>query len=245
MTLISKIPIKEAIFTIVFMPNPDYDITVPGLFLSKREDKYEKLKDIPERRIRVPNIETSEPEIMSTPVTQLIERNQEFAMQIGRDLLTVNHINNTQDLKKFRKEIFENLSLYCGITKSESIRFITLRYLFSIDLHQDLNIEEYLNFKVPMIQREDPIALGFSTTLEYKDNVDDKVLLINLRTVETKDDKINMHKLDVGVAHRVPDAMDIHNLDKWIDSAYIFIEEGLSASVTKKFIDSIAQDEIA
>jgi uncharacterized protein (TIGR04255 family) len=245
MTLISRIPIKEAIFTVVFMPNPDYDITVPGLFLSKRVDKYEKVKDIPERRIRVPNIQTSEPETMTTPVTQLVEKNEEFALQIGRDLLSVNHINSTQDLEAFKKEIFENLSIYCGITNSESIRFLTLRYLFSVDLDKDLDIEEYLNFRIPIIVREEPVGLGFSTTFEYTYKSDDKVLLINLRTLETRNDGINMHNLDVGVAHRVPDALDIHGLNNWIDSAYGLIEEGLAASVTQKYIDSLEQDEIA
>lgn len=238
-----NLPFLECVFNLAFMPTPEFDMTIPGLYLSKIQDEYTKKKDLHERKMRLPGINGDNPEIVSTPVIQFLSNNGKFVSQIGKDVFAFNQISDFKNWEKFKGELLKLLSYYRSLINQDQIRALALRFLFRIDSDLELEPNEYFNFAFPSNPIKEEAGVKAINALAEYDAEDDDFLSISLKTIDPGEN-INFQLLEIGFNNNNPGSVKIDNIDDWLEKSIGCINNGIRSCVTDKLIKKYHDDEM-
>jgi len=229
-------PIIEALCEFRFEPSLPWDLAIPGLV-------YEKVRDSFPKRRQIRAFETSistgpagvEQQIRTTDRMQFLREDEKALIQVGPDLLAVNHLRPYPTWREFLPLIQKGFDAYREAANPKGIRRIGLRYINRIEIPgQRIELEEYFEFR-PFVgphlpQDFGPFIIGIQ--VPYEDSRDALRLQLANATIETPNIVAVMLDLDYFLAK--PGKISLDRVFEWIDVAHSHVEEVFEACITDR-----------
>jgi len=110
----SDYPIIEALCEFQFIPSQPWDLTVPGIFYEKIKEEFPLKKQQIGIDIR-PQKETFESKLEMTQRVQFLRPDESMLVQVGPDLLSINHLTPYSNWDIFNQVILSNFEKYVEI----------------------------------------------------------------------------------------------------------------------------------
>ncbi len=142
-----KPPVVEAICEFRFESSQAWDWTVPGLVYSEVREDFPKKKERHsiELGLQTGSAKTSHSVKEEVERMLFVREDDKALIQVGRDLLAVNHLAPYPDWKTFRAMIARALGVYRKIASPEELQSIGVRYINRLELQGSrAEIEDYL-----------------------------------------------------------------------------------------------------
>lgn len=231
-------PIVEALCGYQFIPGQPWDFTIPALF-------YERVKDqFPEKKAQIQvgfplehKAQEAETEL-SVQIShrmQFLRADKKALVQIGPDLLVINHLKPYPTWDKFRELILKNLQIYQEIAKPKGFKRLGLRYINKIDFPaKSIQLEDYFTF-YPFVGEALPQEHGpFYVRIEIPyEQGRDHLLLTFGTTMPEKPDTLSC-MLDLDYVMGLPEKVPLAQATEWVEKAHKTIEEVFEACITDK-----------
>lgn len=229
-------PIVEVVAEFRFVPSEPWDLTIPGLV-------YDRLRALfPRKRLlKVLEGETAaeasglRQEFRLADRMQFLREDEKAFVQIGPDLLAVNHLAPYPTWEGFRPLIQDALQAYVAVAQPRGLRRIGLRYINRIVIPANpVELADYLSFRpyvgAGLPQRISGFILGLQSP--YDDGRD--VLRLQLTTDEpgTPDSVALLLDMDYFMAH--PEAVPLQEALNWIETAHLRVQEVFEACITDR-----------
>jgi len=212
-------------------------MTIPGLL-------YEKIKDeFPERQQQMgfgvgiqPKEGMAEHKIeLAPPRMQLLRSNKTALIQIGPDLLTVNHLKPYPTWEVFKPLIIKNLNTYQEIAMPKNFKRMGLRYINRIEFSKGpIELTDFFNY-YPFIPNNLPqIHETFQIKVEipYEEGRD-RLLLTLASIIPDKPDAIAV-LLDLDYIMAIPESVSLDQASEWIEKAHTKVENAFEACIRDK-----------
>lgn len=141
-------PIMEALCEFQFVPSQPWDMTIPGLLYEKISGEFPVKK--PQMGFGIgfqPKEGGIEQRVEMSQRMQFFSSDKSALVQVGPDLLTVNHLKPYPTWELFKPLILKNLEIYQAITKPKGFKRIGLRYINKIEFDEHpIELTEYFNY---------------------------------------------------------------------------------------------------
>ncbi len=229
-------PIIEALCEFQFVPSQPWDFTIPGLL-------YERIKDrFPEKQQQMsfgigfePKEGGLEQKVELSQRIQFLRPDRTALVQVGPDLLTINHLKPYPTWDRFRPLVLENLRIYQEISNPKGFKRIGLRYINKMEIPgKSIELAEYFNF-YPFIPSDLPQVHGaFSIRVEvpYEEGRD-RLLMTLGSTISEKPDTLSCI-LDLDYVMATPEKVSLEQATNWVETAHTIVEEAFEACITDK-----------
>lgn len=241
----SEPPIVEVICEFRFVPGEPWDPTVPGLI-------YERLKDIfPLRRSRrrIQSEARAEAqgvhqEIQVTELAQFLREDEIAFVQIGPNLLSVNHLKPYPTWETFRPLIERGVDAYVNVAAPRAIRRIELRYISRIEIPQEVvDLSEYFSFR-PFVGPQLPQKLsGFVVGIQSDYDKGRDTLRLQLNSTETDSSEVSHYLLDLDYFLAQPESVSPENAFEWIEEAHVRLQVAFEACLTSELRELFGREE--
>lgn len=234
----SNPPIVEALCEFQFIPSQPWDLTIPGLL-------YEKINinnEFPIKQQQMgfgigfkPKEGGIEQKVEMSQRMQFLRPDKTALVQVGPDLLTVNHLKPYPKWEAFKPLILNNLGIYQEITKPKGFKRIGLRYINKIEFDKGpIELSDYFNY-YPFIPPKLPqIHETFNVRIEipYEEGCD-RLLLTLTSIIPEKPDVLSI-LLDLDYIMAIPDRIPLDQASNWIEKAHTMVENAFEACITDK-----------
>lgn len=229
-------PIVEVVAEFRFVPSEPWDLTVPGLVYDRLREQF------PRRRVsKVLEAETSA-ETAGIHQALRLEDRMQFAredekaiVQVGPDLLVVNHLAPYSTWKEFVPLIRQGFESYQAVTRSKGLRRIGLRYINRIEvLGSSIELSDYLNFRPHLGPALPQLVSGFVLGIQsaFDDGRDLLRLQLNSTEPDTPDSIAAILDLDYFLAQ--PAGVPLHAAFDWLEAAHLRIQGVFEGCLTDK-----------
>lgn len=229
-------PIIEVLCEFQFISGQPWDMTIPGLL-------YEKIKgEFPEKQqksnfgiVFIPKEEVIEQKVEVTQRIQFFNKDRTALIQLGPDLLTINHLKPYPTWEIFKPLIFDNLKIYQKIAKPTGMRRIGLRYINKINFDKTkIELSDYFNY-YPFIPEKLPQThetFNVRTEIPYEDG-HDRLILALTSAIPEKKGGLSVW-FDLNYVMSKPEDIAIEKVSDWVEKAHAVIEDAFEACVTDK-----------
>ncbi|MCX7707649.1 MAG: TIGR04255 family protein [Anaerolineae bacterium] len=232
----SNPPIVEVVVEFRFVPSEPWDLTVPGLVYDRVRTRFPQ-----KRLLKVLEGETAaeasqlRQEFRLTDRMQFLREDEKAFVQVGPDLLAVNHLAPYPTWEGFRPLIQDALQAYVAVTQPKGLRRIGLRYINRIVIPANpVELADYLNFRpflgAGLPQKISDFILGLQSP--YQEGRD--VLRLQLMTDEprTPDSVALILDMDYFMAHS--EGVPLQGALDWIETAHLRVQEAFEACITDR-----------
>ncbi|MBC8526851.1 MAG: TIGR04255 family protein [Candidatus Cloacimonetes bacterium] len=231
-----KPPIIEALCEFQFIPSKPWDMTIPGLMYARIHNEFPIKQQQRGFGVSIQSKkEGKEPNLKILQRMQFFSSNKNALVQIGPDLLTINHLKNYPSWKIFKPLILNNLKIYQEISQSKGFKRIGLRYINKINFSKaSIELSDYFSY-YPIIPHKLPQtheAFNIRVEIPYE-NKRDRLLLKLANTISEKPDFISL-LLDLDYIMTIKDSITINEASNWIENAHNVIENAFEACITDK-----------
>ena len=232
----SSPPIVEALCEFQFIPTQPWDMTIPGLL-------YEKISgEFPVKQQQMgfgigfqPKEGGIEQKVEMSQRMQFLCPDKSALVQVGPDLLTVNHLKPYPTWELFKPLILKNLEIYQAITKPKGFKRIGLRYINKIDFDKHLiELTDYFNY-YPFIPTNLPqMHETFQVRVEipYEEGYD-RLLLNFASAIPEKPDILSL-LLDLDYIMAIPERIPLDQASDWLEKAHTTVENAFEACITDR-----------
>lgn len=230
-------PLVETLCEFQFVPGQPWDFTIHGLY-------YEKIsKGFPDKqqqigigfRVKQEAGAIQQEFLPAAERMQFFRKDKTALVQVGPDLLTVNHLKPYPTWENFKPLIVDNLNKYHEVANPKGFKRIGLRYINKIDIPKKLiEMTDYFNF-YPRIPKELPqIHEAFNVRVEipHQENRD-RILLTFSNTISEKPDMLSF-LLDLDYIMNIPEKVPLEQASEWLEHAHKVIEETFESCITDK-----------
>lgn len=232
----AKSPIKEALCEFQFVPNQPWDMTVAGLF-------YEKIKEeFPIKKQQVgyqfgfqPKEDGIEQKVEKFQRMQFFNSDSSALVQVGVDLLTINHLKPYSKWENFKSMIIENLKKYQELATPKGFKRIGLRYINKIGFSENsIEIKDYFNYYPSTPDDLPQMHDTFHVRVEipYKQGRDHLIITLT-NVIPEIPDRISLI-LDLDYIIEKPEITTGNQTSDWIADAHIEIKKAFEACITDK-----------
>ena len=230
-------PIIEALSEFQFVPGQPWDFTVHGLFYEKVINEFPDKQQQMGIGIRVKHEAGAiQHEVLQSPDRMQFYRKDKTALvQVGTDLLTVNHLKPYPTWESFKPLILDNLSKYEKIAQPKGFKRLDLRYINKIDIMaKSIELTDYFNY-YPYIPRELPqIHDAFNVRVEIPcEENRDHMLLTFGSAIPEKPETLSF-LLDLDYIMVLPEKIVLDQAGEWLEKAHAIIEKTFEACITDK-----------
>lgn len=165
---ITDYPIIETLCEFQFIPSQPWDMTIPGIF-------YERVKnEFPIKKQQMgfgvgfkPKDKEIQHRFEMAPRIQFFRPDESALIQIGPDLLVVNHLIPYPKWEILKPLILRNLEEYKNIAKPKGYKRILLRYINKFEFAtKSIDLKEFFNF-YPFIPGGLPSLSRFNIRVEF------------------------------------------------------------------------------
>jgi len=240
-------PIVEALCEFQFVPGQPWDITIAGML-------YERIKDefpIKQQQVGLGvTLQPREGRVIEPKIEFVSSRMQFFSndkislVQVGPDLLTVNHLKPYPTWEKFKTLILKILGKYIDIGSPKGFRRIGLRYINKINIPgESIKMEDYFNFYLPIPEELPQIHSAFNISVEipYKDDYERLVLTLG-NTMSEKPGTVSII-LDLYYIMAMPEKVSFEQVDEWMEGAHTIIEKAFESCITNNVKNLFEEEE--
>lgn len=235
-----KYPIIEVLCEFQFNPGQPWDMTMPGII-------YEKIKDdFPLKRQQISiglgigiGIEPGKGisgRFGIPPRIQFLNPDESALVQVGPDLLVVNHLKPYPKWETFKNLILKNLEIYIDNVKPIGFKRIGLRYINKIAFEQtSIEISHYFNF-YPFIPPQLPQTHeSFNIRVEIPYSGGRDRLLLTLATLLPEKPNTIDILLDLDYVLVTPDIIQLGGAAEWIENAHIELTKAYKSCIIERF----------
>jgi len=228
-------PIVEALCEFQFVPSQPWDITIYGMLYEKIKDEFPVKQQQVGFGVAVQPREGGvlEPKIeFGPPQMQFFSNDKISLVQVGPDLLTVNHLRPYPTWGKFKPLILKIFGEYIDIANPKGFRRIGLRYINKIDFDQhEIELMDYFNY-YPSIPNNLPQTYKtFQVTVEIPYNNERDTLRLTFATIIPEKPKVLPLLLDLDYIMIIPEGIALNELPDWLEDAHTAIENAFEACI--------------
>jgi uncharacterized protein (TIGR04255 family) len=229
-------PIIEALCEFQFIPSQQWDMTIPGLLYDRVHEQFPVRQQQMSLGIGFQSKEDGlRQKVETAPRMQFYRSDKSALVQVGPDLLTVNHLKPYPSWEVFKPIIFDNFEKHRDIAKPKGFKSIALRYINKINFDERLiELGDYFNY-YPLIPKDLPQTHGaFSTHIEIPyESERDRLLLVFATVAPEKPDSISL-LLDINYAMVIPERITLDLASEWVEMAHTRIEIAFEACITER-----------
>lgn len=229
-------PIVEALCEFQFIPNQPWDMTIPGLL-------YEKINgEFPLKQQQMgfgigfqPKEGGIEQKVEMSQRMQFYRSDKSALVQVGPDLLTINHLKSYPTWEAFKPLILKNLEIYQAIAKPKGFKRIGLRYINKISFDErPIELTDYFNYYafIPTELPQMHEAINVRIEIPYEDG-SDRLLLTLASMIPEKPDVLSL-LLDLDYIMAVPERIPLDQASDWIEKAHTRVEKAFEACITDR-----------
>ncbi len=234
-------PIIEAVCEFRFERGSPWDLTIPGLIYEKVRDGFPKRKQAKQVQIEISAVtEGLEQQVTTTDRMRFLREDEKVLIQVGPDLLAVNHLKPYPSWREFQPLIEKGFKAYSETTNPKGIRRIGLRYINRIEIPNQGELKDYFSF-YPFIgknwgeilpQKINSFISGIQ--IPYENSRDILRLKLGSARAETSDTSGVILDLDYFLAESEDVPLDKKKVFEWINFAHNHIEEVFEACITDR-----------
>jgi uncharacterized protein (TIGR04255 family) len=230
-------PVVEAVCEFRFAPGQPWDWTIPGLMYDKIKGAYPKKKqqNLMELQFQA-KAEEAPPQVTGGIAKMQFLNDAETALvQVGPDMLAVNHLRPYPEWTKFKDMLFSNLEVYKQVALPKGVSRIGLRYINRVEIpSRTFLLPDYFN-AFPLVPN--PIPQRFAqfiqrTDIDYPDAQGQLRLILG--TAPETNDKVCAFMFDLDFYTNVTGVLKMDEIVPWVDRAHTELEKAFVACFTDK-----------
>jgi uncharacterized protein (TIGR04255 family) len=236
--LYSNPPLIEALCEFQFEPSQPWDWTIPGLVYDKVKKEFPKKKQqsVIEMEARVEQDEFM-PSIKRGGVArmQFLREDRTALVQVGPDLLVVNHLHPYPAWGKFKVMIEKALGTYREVANPKGIRRIGLRYINKLDIPvSQVEIEDYV-VSVPNVPQSIPqVFATWLQRVEIPFLESNGLMVLQAGSVKQESQSTISFLLDLDFISLRPKEIALETVMQWVETAHDEVEKTFEACITDK-----------
>jgi uncharacterized protein (TIGR04255 family) len=167
--------------------------------------------------------------------SQFVREDETALVQIGQDVLTINHLKPYPTWDHFAPMIMRAFNVYREVAQPKALQHIALRYINHIEIPgTGVNLGEYLQF-YPFLGSGLPRTVNafiVGAQIPFDDERD--ILRLQLTSTAGTTPAMVAFLLDLNYSLVKPEAVSLHHVSNWMDSAHLRIEDAFEACLTDK-----------
>ncbi|MCL4506465.1 MAG: TIGR04255 family protein [Chloroflexi bacterium] len=231
----SNPPIIESLCEFYFEPSQPWDWTVPGLLYDKLKGAFPRKQQMNSMEVEVHNESGGISQNIKggTARMQFLREDGKALVQVGPDLLVINHLKPYAGWDQFRADIDHCLATYFDTIRPVGVRQIGLRYINRIEIPSaSIQIDDYL-LAVPRIPPQIPrtfTAWVQRVEIPYTDA--NGLLVLQSGSLQEGQDAHAVFLLDLYFISSPEKAVGLSAALDTVEQAHQHIETAFEASVT-------------
>jgi uncharacterized protein (TIGR04255 family) len=240
-------PLIEALCEFYFAPSQPWDLTIPGLFYREVASEFPKKRQVRPFQVDF-EVEGQEQAIQNTgSITdrmQFLREDERALIQVGLDLLVVNHLKPYSNWQAFKRMIARALEVYRQVANPQAINRIGLRYINRLDIPENkTEIEDYL-LAVPTVPSAVPqVFASWKQRVEIPFIEANGLLVIQSSSVFQEGQETVAFLLDLDFITIQARLVTLDSAMEWVDRAHDEIEKVFEACVTPKAKQLFGEEE--
>lgn len=237
-------PLIEAICDFQFEPGQTWDWAIPGLYYTHVRDEF---PDRAQQQTLHMELEAKPSQQMPTPVLslpriQFLRKDRSALVQVGPNVLTVNHLAPYPTWEPFREMIFRHFDLYVEIAQPNRVKRIHVRYVNKIELPipsdgSGVKLGDYLIAvpnKPPDIREQ---VSQFIQRIEIPLLPKQALLVLQTGTLPPEREGYANFVLSLDVITNTDQPLALNAIRGWIEQAHEEMDMAFEASITDKARD--------
>lgn len=229
-------PVVEALCEFQFVPSVPWDLTFPGLVYDRLRAQFPKRRQAKTFEVDLSTeAQGVQQKVVTTDRVQFVREDEKALVQLGQDLLAVNHLRPYPTWDEFKPLIQMAFEKYCEVAEPKGIQRLAVRYINRFEFPADrLNLEDYLEFR-PYLGPQLPQDIGpfvLATQVPYQGG--DDVLRLRLSSAESPKAGVTALLLDLEYSTAPTSQVPLSSASEWIQAAHDRIEQVFEATVTPK-----------
>jgi len=249
-----KQPLIEALCEFQFSPIDKWDSTVSEIFYDQVKSDFPERKPINQLNFQVDQLNVqltigqeslqNIPESLVSQRLQFKRSDNSAVVQVGSDLLAINHLQPYRSWEDFRSLILKMFSIYVEICNIKRLERINLRYINHISTPEGrFEIEQFLTV-FPIFPSPINIDLSsFSQVYNFEYVKAKATLKHHTGIIQTTEGQVGL-LLDLDFMSREIESFEdqsalIYWLKNWLNEAHDFIESAFIASLNPDYYESL------
>jgi uncharacterized protein (TIGR04255 family) len=226
-------PIVEAVCEFRFEPG-DWDNAIPGLIWEQVQKQFPKRRNAARFDLQsVAGPGGLQHRLKQESLIQYLQDDERRFMQVGQDVLTVNHLAPYTSWEEFRPLILEGLEAYRAQAKPKAITRIGLRYINRFELPGDrVELEDILEFRPHIGEKLPKDHASFTVGAEFLFEQNRDVLRLQVASAAPVEQPRLALILDLDYFTLLPDSAISSDIVNWLEVAHGHIEDAFEGSIT-------------
>ena len=232
-------PLIEALCEFRFDPGQPWDWTIPGLLYAELGKEFPKKREQRAYEIALQEGPKEAKHSLRQELArmQFLREDESALMQIGHDILAVNHLRPYPSWPNLRALIGRILNAYRKVASPKGFHRIGLRFINRLEIPEKspFEIEDYLT-AIPAIPRNLPQT--FARWLQRTDlpfeEIDGMLTLQTASVVDSEPADSTVFMLDLDCWTVEPGKIELDQAMDWVERAHAKVEEAFEASITDK-----------
>jgi uncharacterized protein (TIGR04255 family) len=167
------------------------------------------------------------------PLVRFQSSNEQVLIQVGQNLLTINHLKPYASWEEFLRSVTMGLNVYRETARPETIQHITLRYINRIDIPGScISLEDYFEFRPLMKQKllQDISAFTLGIQIPYEETRD--ILNVQLASINSESPNRVAAILDLTYSLVCLGDLPFNAVTEWLTTAHDHINDAFEACIT-------------
>jgi len=229
-------PIVEAVCEFRFPPDSPWDLTIPGLVYERLKGTFPQKRPAPAFGFGIRLGQGSvEQRLEPTTRMQFLRQDGNVLVQVGPNLLAVNHLKPYPGWEAFVPMIQQAYRAYVETAPPTAIQRIGLRYINRVELPGPrVELEEYLNF-YPHLGDDLPQDYGeFTVRIQTAFNALRDGLQMTLTSADAGNADVNVFVLDMDYFLAKPGTITTNEAFSWVNEAHDRLEQIFEGCISDK-----------
>jgi uncharacterized protein (TIGR04255 family) len=234
-----KPPIIEALCEFQFVEE-GWDWTIPGLIYQELKDRFPQKRQaqVVEFEVQAELPQFSQRMKGGPGRMQFLRADESALVQIGPNLLAVNHLPPYPHWSEFKVLVFDALSIYERVARPKGFRRIGLRYINRIEIPETaFDFSAYFNLGPHL---PDEIAAPYGTILMrvgLQHETEQGQLLLTFASTPNNDAPTSAFILDLDFVTIAEGELTLETARDWVEGAHGHIETAFEACMTDRLRD--------
>ena len=227
-------PVIEALCEFQFESTASWDLAIPGIIYDQVKQDFPKRLQASRLTVDISPVGEKSPRISSSPITQFWSEDDTFLIQIGENLLSVNHLKPYTSWNTFLPMIRNIFNIYRNIAAPERLHGTTLRYINRFEFaDRDKDVNDYFELR-PHIGFKLPKELsGFAVIVQIPFEEAQGMLNVHVGTaIGMFPNSRSIINLDLAYSLVTSKAALLDNTVDWLENAHKHIEDTFEACIT-------------
>jgi len=228
-------PIIESLCEFYFEPSQPWDWTVPGLLYDKLKSAFPRKQQVNSMEVEVHNESGGISQNIKggTARMQFLREDGKALVQVGPDLLVINHLKPYAGWELFKADIAYCLATYFDTIMPIGVRRIGLRYINRIEIPSaSIQIDDYL-LAVPRIPAQIPHTFSaWAQRVEIPCADANGLLVLQSGSLQEGQDEHAIFLLDLYFQSTRENVFDLTAALDAVEQAHQRVETAFEASVT-------------